>query len=330
MKLSRKTVFILFCFTAFMNFIWGCAIVPKKFLIEDLSKSFKEGDIINTKTGVVVSFEELIADLSKAKVIYIGEQHTNSAHHKIQLEVIKGLINQHPELAVGMEAFDHSYQKILDMWSAGSLDEKGFLERTHWYANWKFNFELYKDMLTFIKEKHIKLIGLNIPFHIPPKIAVGGIESLSDDEKKHLPKRIDTTNADHGAYVEEIFKKHKIKGRESFEHFYMVQCVWEETMAESIALYLKKASMIVVLVGNGHIIRKFGIPDRAFGRNGAAFRTILLAPAGTKAKLSFADYIWVTPPIKKHNMRHVESMKMKVQSHDPAPGIKEEKKPAEK
>lgn len=313
-----------------MNLIWGCAIVPKKFLIEDLPKSFKEGDIINTKSGVVVSFEELIADLSRAKVIYIGEQHTNSAHHKIQLEVIKGLINQHPELAVGMEAFDHSYQKILDMWSAGSLDEKGFLERTHWYANWKFNFELYKDMLTFIKEKHIKLIGLNIPFHIPPKIAVGGIESLSDDEKKHLPKRIDTTNADHGAYVEEIFKKHKIKGRESFEHFYMVQCVWEETMAESIALYLKKASMIVVLVGNGHIIRKFGIPDRAFGRNGAAFRTILLAPAGTKAKLSFADYIWVTPPIKKHNMRHVESMKMKVQSHHPAPGIKEEKKPAEK
>ncbi len=330
MKLSRKTVFILFCFTAFMNLIWGCAIVPKKFLIEDLSKSFKEGDIINTKTGVVVSFEELIADLSKAKVIYIGEQHTNSAHHKIQLQVIKGLINQHPELAVGMEAFDHSYQKILDMWSAGSLDEKGFLERMHWYANWKFNFELYKDMLTFIKEKHIKLIGLNIPFHIPPKIAVGGIESLSDDEKKHLPKRIDTTNADHGAYVEEIFKKHKIKGRESFEHFYMVQCVWEETMAESIALYLKKASMIVVLVGNGHIIRKFGIPDRAFDRTRAAFRTILLAPAGSKARLSFADYIWVTPSIKKHSMRHVESMKMKVQSHHPAPGIKEEKKPAEK
>ncbi|MCD6449691.1 MAG: ChaN family lipoprotein [Thermotogaceae bacterium] len=296
--------------------------MPKKFLIEDLPKSFKEGDIINTKTSVVVSFEELIADLSRAKVIYIGEQHTDSAHHKIQLEVIKGLINQHPELAVGMEAFDHSYQKILDMWSAGSLDEKGFLERTHWYANWKFNFELYKDILTFIKEKHIKLIGLNIPFHIPPKIAVGGIESLSDDEKKHLPKRIDTTNADHRAYIEEIFKKHKIKGRESFEHFYMVQCVWEETMAESIALYLKKASMMMVLVGNGHIIRKFGIPDRAFSRNGAAFRTILLAPTGSRAELSFADYIWVTPPIKKHNMRHVESRKMKVQSHHPVPDMR--------
>ncbi|MDO9567031.1 MAG: ChaN family lipoprotein [Candidatus Desulfaltia sp.] len=295
-------------------------MAPKKLLIEDLSKSFKEGDIINTKTGASVSFEELIADLNMAKVIYIGEKHTDSAHHKIQLRVIKRLVDTHPELLVGMEAFDHSYQKILDMWSADRLDEKGFLEKTHWYANWKFDFELYKDILAFIKERHIELIGLNIPFHIPPKIAVGGIESLSDDEKKHLPKKIDTTNADHRAYVEEIFKKHKIKGRESFEYFYMVQCVWEETMAESIALYLKKRSMMVVLAGNGHIIRNFGIPDRAFGRTGAFFRTLLLAPAGSKAELSFADYIWVTPLIKKHDMGHVvESGDMKAQNNDPAP-----------
>jgi uncharacterized iron-regulated protein len=104
--------------------------------------------------------------------------------------------------------------------------------------------------------------------------------------KKNTSPKGDTTNADHRAYVEEIFKKHKVRGRESFEHFYMVQCVWEETMAESIALYLKKRSMMVVLVGNGHIIHKFGIPDRAFDRTGATFRTLLLAPAGSNAKLS--------------------------------------------
>ena len=80
--------------------------------------------------------------------------------------------------------------------------------------------------------------------------------------------------------------------------------------------------MMVVLVGNGHIIRKFGIPDRAFDRTGACFRTLLLAPAGSKAKLSFADYIWVTPPIKKHNMRHIKSGKIKAQSHHPVPGMR--------
>jgi len=49
------------------------------------------------------------------------------------------------------------------------------------------------------------------------------------------------------------------------------------------------------LSGNGHIIRKFGIPDRVFSRIKEPFRTIFPARSGTEANLSYADYIWVTP-----------------------------------
>ena len=296
-----------------MNIMCGCAMIPKKLLIEDISKSFGEDTIISAKTGMPVSFEDLIADLNTVRVIYVGENHIDPAHHKIQLKVIKELFNLHPKFAVGMEMFDHSYQQLLDLWSAGKLDQKAFLEKVHWYANWKFNVELYSDILDFLKEKKIRLVGLNIPFHIPPKIAIGGIESLSDDEKKRLPKVVDFSDAEHRAYVEEIFKHHHVRGRENFENFYMAQCVWEDAMAEYITSNLKE-DMMVVLAGNGHIKRKFGVPDRAFDRTEASFRTIFLAPAGSKAELSFADYIWVTPPMKKHNMRRVKSRRMKAQS----------------
>ncbi|MBW1833477.1 MAG: ChaN family lipoprotein, partial [Deltaproteobacteria bacterium] len=196
-----------------------------------------------------------------------------------------------------------SYQQILYLWSDGELNEKEFMEKMHWYANWRFDFELYKDILLFLKNNRIRIVGLNLPFHIPPKIAIGGIESLSDDEKKNLPKEIDTSNVGHKAYLEKIFEEHKVKGREKFENFYMAQCVWEEMMAESISQNLKGNPMIV-LVGNGHIVHKFGIPDRAFRRTEASFKTIFLAPAGSgaEAELSFADYIWVTPSINKHHM----------------------------
>jgi uncharacterized iron-regulated protein len=70
--------------------------------------------------------------------------------------------------------------------------------------------------------------------------------------------------------------------------------VWEDIMAQSIARGIKNKKM-VVLSGNGHIIRKFGIPDRAFSRIKEPFKTIFLARSGTEAKLSYADYIWVTP-----------------------------------
>jgi len=65
-------------------------------------------------------------------------------------------------------------------------------------------------------------------------------------------------------------------------------------MAESVAEHLKE-DMMVVLAGNGHIIRKFGIPNRALKRSGASFRTIYLAPAGNTVTRDVADYIWVTP-----------------------------------
>ncbi len=65
-------------------------------------------------------------------------------------------------------------------------------------------------------------------------------------------------------------------------------------MAESIALNLKK-DMMVVLTGNGHIVHKFGIPDRDINRTNVPFRTIYPVSAGSSAELSFADYIWVAP-----------------------------------
>jgi uncharacterized iron-regulated protein len=68
---------------------------------------------------------------------------------------------------------------------------------------------------------------------------------------------------------------------------------------------------MVVLVGNGHIIYKFGVPNRAYKRNGAPFKTIYLAPVGGEAELSWADYLWVTPetPMPRNEMMNAKMKK---------------------
>jgi len=274
-------------------------VAPRKLFIKDISKSFQSGTIIHTKTGMPVSFDDLMAHLLNVRVIYAGEQHVNPVHHEIQLRLIKELFRKYPNISVGMEMFDRTYQPILDLWSDGKLDKKTFLEKVHWYANWKFNDDLYSDILDFIKEHKIRLVALNIPPQIPPKIREGGIGNLSVEDKKHLPKKIVTSNAAHRAYMASIFKRHTFPKPVKFEYFYVAQCVWEDIMAESIALNLKDGIMIV-LVGNGHIIHKFGIPDRAYGLTKAPFKTLYPAPAGGEAEFDFADYIWVTPSSKKH------------------------------
>jgi uncharacterized iron-regulated protein len=291
----KKWLSILFCLLALMILFWGCAVVPKTLLIKEIPASFQEGTIISGQTGKPVTFEELLADLNDCRVIYIGEAHTDEHHHGIQLHIIQAIYKIHASMAVGMEMFDHSYQLILDQWSDGQLDQKSFLEKTHWSYNWNFDFDLYSDILIFVKENQIRLVGLNIPSHIQRKIARGGIESIFGDDKKHLPEKIDLSNTAHRAYVEKVYKRHHHMGElDNFEYFYMAQCVWEDRMAEAIAQNLN-GDMMVVLAGNGHIQFKYGIPDRAFRRTGASFRTIYLAGVGGEVELSIADYIWVTP-----------------------------------
>jgi uncharacterized iron-regulated protein len=263
--------------------------------IKDLSGSFPEGTIISAKLGKPVSLDEVLTDLNNCRITYVGEKHTDAAHHKIQLEILQAVFKQNSNLTVGMEMFDHSYQEVLDQWSAGLLDQKEFIQKVHWYANWRYDFALYKDILEFIKENRLRLVGLNIPNHIPPKIREGGIQSLRDDEKKHLPAQLELSNTSHRDYVQKVFEAHghHFKGEVEFDNFYAAQVVWEDGMAAAIAENLNN-DVMVVLAGNGHIQFKYGIPDRAYKLTGTAFTTIYPASIGAEVEPDIADYVWVT------------------------------------
>jgi uncharacterized iron-regulated protein len=251
------------------------------------------GTIVSARNDAPVSFDEMLADLLSVRIVYVGEKHTAVSHHEAQLRVIRALYERHPRLAVGMEMFDRSYQAVLDRWPAGTLDEDEFLRSTHWYANWRYDYALYRDILEYVKSNHMRLVALNLPFNIPPKIRVGGIEHLSDYEKEFLPQTVDTSNVAHRGFVQYMFEKHDFNGKVRFEDFYRAQCVWEDVMAESIARHLG-AGRMVVLAGNGHIQFKYGIPERAFRRNSVPYRTIYLLTVGEELDLSIADYIWIT------------------------------------
>ena len=279
---------------ALISFLGGCTGKSDTVLIKDTSQTVQPDTIISAKTGKVVTFDQLMADLNRHQIIFVGENHTNAAHHAVQKKIIEAVFKNTPSMRVGLEMFDRSYQQVLDLWSAGVLDEETFLRKVQWYANWQFDFGLYRDILEFIKENRIKIIALNIPTYIPGRIRVGGIDNLLDTDRQYLPKEIDRSNADYRNYIEQVFSQHHFQSNVRFDDFYMAQSVWDEVMAESIAANLG-GNKIVVLAGNGHIRYKYGIPDRTFRRTGVSFRTLYPVSAGQEIELGVADYVWVTP-----------------------------------
>ena len=281
----------------FLLMLINCTTMPKQLTVKSTGDTFPVGTIVEARTGEPITYERLLQDLAGVRVIYVGETHTNREHHLIQTRLIDALHEKHPDLSVGMEMFDHRYDAVLAQWSAGELNREAFIEKSHWYARcagWGFTFDLYAPIFDAIKAEGIRLVGLNVPFWIPSEIRAGGLASLLPDERRLVAAEIDMGNAAHRAYLESVFQENAHRDMLSFNFFYEVQCTWEDTMAESIARKLGDAPMVVV-IGNGHIQYKYGVPNRAHARNPVPFRTIYLAGAGSEVDLDLADYIWVAP-----------------------------------
>jgi len=287
----RKTLIGLACGSMLAA---GCAYLPPMVAVKDTDQAYGAGTILSTANKAPVSYETLIDSLADSRVVYIGEVHTESVHHEIQLQIIRSLAPKKTRLSIGMEMFDYTYQPVLDRWSAGELERESFMEKTHWKVNWGFDFGLYEPILEFARSAKMPVIGLNVPFYLPSRVRVGGLQNLQPRHKELLPAQIDTTHEAHRDYVKSSFEVHHFFKETDFEYFYQAQCLWEDAMAESIARNLGDGS-IAVVIGNGHIIYKFGVPNRAYHRTGAAFQTVYLAPAGSTVEWEYADYIWVTP-----------------------------------
>ncbi len=285
---------------------------------------FKVGDIVDTKKGEVITFENLMRDLAGAQVIYVGETHTSREDHRIQLKVAEGLYAEDPSLVLAMEMFPRSDQAVLNRYSQGELSEADFLKQSEWQKVWGYPFDLYRGLLDFARERHLQVIGLNIPPGLSHKISQSGIASLTPEERAQVAQQFDYGNAEHRNYVRQEFEQHGKFSIKDFETFYEAQLAWEETMAETLAqeiASLKKGQQILVIIGKGHVNYRFGVPMRAWERIRHVYKIIIPLPInypGTIADPKLADYVWVT---KQMESAHKGLLGVMIRALTPAAGL---------
>lgn len=206
--------------------------------------------------------------IQKARVVLVGETHTNYAHHLNQLDVItKAHKKWGGVLSIGLEMVQQPYQQYLDDYIATRISEREMLKGTEWYSRWRYDFRLYRPIFDYAKRHKIPLIALNIPQELTRKISRGGIQKLSTAERKLLPTTIDKSNQDYTKSLKKIFGQHshgKVFNQKGFDRFVEAQLAWDEGMAFAASKYLKKnpKKRMVILAGSGHLINRAGIPNR--------------------------------------------------------------------
>ena len=220
---------------------------------------------------------DAIEGASDKKIVYVGEYHDQYAHHQVELEVLKGLYQKGPKIAVGMEMFQRPFQKVLDDYIAGSIDDREFLKKSEYFKRWGFDFNLYKPILDFARTQKIPVIALNQRTEIIDKVSKSGLDSLADEEKKEVPQKMDFSDDKYRDRLKDVFKRHEGSRDKNFDFFYQAQILWDETMALSVDEFLKKDPeyRMVVITGGGHLAFGSGIPKRAFRRNGFPYVILL-------------------------------------------------------
>ncbi len=273
----RRCFLLLLLLTA--PVIAGCSVKGRPVAVDSpyypLDK-LEEGSILHVPTGTLITKDQLFSYLFHLPIVYVGEIHDNLEHHKVQLDVIRTMFERYPgKIAVGMEMFRTSSQTDLDRWVDGEMDEKEFYKV--WHRNWGIDYEYYRDILEYVRDKKIPILALNASKELIRAVVHRGVEEVDEDVKELLPE-MDESDRFHRAMVRAVFGDPSHKGMD-FDQFYRIQLLWEETMSRRIADYMRDADdneRIVVLTGGGHINYGFGIPKRVFRRFPEPYVTVLL------------------------------------------------------
>jgi uncharacterized iron-regulated protein len=225
---------------------------------EEQAFAFFDGD-----TGRSLGFDEVLARARQARVVVVGEQHDDPAHHELQRRLVTALASGAPGLAVGLEMLTWKLQSSLDQYNRGDIDADGLAAGLDWPRAWGFTFELYRPIFVDGHAAGARFVALNAPRELVKAVRRKGVAGLSEQELRELPD-LDLADEEHRRWFHRIFSEggHPAKP-EDVESFYVAQVVWDETMAERTVQALDDgARQVVVLAGIGHVARGRGIPQR--------------------------------------------------------------------
>jgi uncharacterized iron-regulated protein len=237
----------------------------------------------------------LQSELARYDVICFGEQHDQVEHHYAEYALLLGLSRRTAasgrELGLGLEMFEREAGSAIDAYVAGKLSEQEFLERTSYEDNWGFPFAYYAPLFEVAQHAGLRVLGLNARRELTHKLARGGFDALSEEERRALPE-LDFEDTEHRALFDAAMAHHP-KGHGSMENMYAAQVVWDETMAESATKWVSAhapARQLFIAAGAAHCAAR-AIPARIKRR--VALSVVNITPSSSDKAAKGYDYALV-------------------------------------
>lgn len=316
-SLPWRSSVMLGLFLGILAFPIGCAAEHEGNLRSVVEEEWQPGQILETRTGRVVSFPEFVTTLKQSDIVYLGEEHHNPHHIQGALKVLDQLVADGIEPTIGMEMFGWDGQPALDEYvSTAQSEGNEFLEQVRWKQNWGGAFDDYAPLVRFAQDRHLSVRAMN-----PPKPLIRRVVKVGLDQARQEPEWaqwgiLQDEIVDDPAYHERIVDQlRRCHGgtEEHYQTMYEASMVRDEGMARTLAIRQEELRrenggsrrMIVSYTGGGHVQYNLPVPKRVARRLGGEVKqSTIYMMSFERGKASdiraliqepIADYIWLTP-----------------------------------
>jgi uncharacterized iron-regulated protein len=275
-------------------------------LVPVLQASYVPQRVFDTRQKAFSDFETMLADLSRADVVFVGEQHDDPNTHRLELAILEGLTRRHVTPVLALEMFERDVQASLAQYAAGAMTEEAFLGAARPWPHYATD---YRPLVEFARANHLTIVASNVPRRIAADISKGGMSVVDGLGADRVLVSRETQCPASGDYYDRFIGA--MGGHTgATPNFYFAQCVKDETMGESVAdaLVGNATGRVTIVHVNGSFHSDFreGTAESARRRMpGRRLAVVSILPVGdidgaapSADDLKRADYLLFTVAIK--------------------------------
>ena len=287
------------------------------------SLPLREGDthVVFSSDGQLLGMDDLLAELSGADVVLLGEEHDDPLTHRLQLEILREAFVRYAAegspppahgqratpagggrpVVLSLEMFERDVQHVLDEYLAGVITEDHLLASARPWANYRSD---YRPLLEFARAHRIPVVAANAPRRYVNRASRLGRDSLAvlspAARRTIAPLPYPEPSARYRAQWDSLMGP---AGAHVSSTALDGQTLWDATMGHSIAEALehRPGALVIHLAGSFHVERDTGIPETlARYRPGTRVLSVVFKPEATVTgfeparHLGYGDFVVLT------------------------------------
>lgn len=215
--------------------------------------------IVSPATRREVTMPQTLGRLSRADIVFFGEQHDDPETHRAEWETLDAIGSLGRPVVVSLEMFERDVQPTLDDYLAGRISETELLARTRPWPNYATS---YRRIVELARAHHWPVVAANVPRALAAAVGRKGLaalDTLTPRERLNAARdNVCQMDDYHARFMDEMHAHSTGSGgapepgdslpTAMAERFYLAQCVKDETMAESIVMAKQAAPRDAIVV----------------------------------------------------------------------------------